>query len=131
MATLHPKSRAQFTTNWTFYLEQMAKGPGGLDSASAMKTSGDLYVGLGVEDFTIRSLAFVQSTSASLAVAGAAPIDRSAVSALFSTYEAQDVADANSIFSGAPLFVPVGSPSIADIQARVRAAYSKAKLGLP
>lgn len=56
-----------------------------------------------VQSFVSQSLAYVGQVSR-----GAA-IDRAAVSALFSTYEATDVTDAHSFYSGAPFAFVVGT----------------------
>ena len=74
---------------------------GTLNTGATLSASRNLYVSY-VQSFVSQSLAYVGQVSR-----GAA-IDRAAVSALFSMYEATDVTDAHSFYSGAPFAFVMG-----------------------
>jgi hypothetical protein len=127
IAGLHTQTR----TNWALQetaLEHSAAAAGTINTGGTLRDSGNLYVSY-VQSFVSQSLAYVGQVSQTAA------IDRQSVSALFSTYQATDVTDARSFYSGAPFGLLVaGLPPeafLVPLQGQITAAYAQAISQLP
>jgi hypothetical protein len=124
MVTLHAQSRSTFLANEGALINQQAAiGFGG----NALALSGQDFLGV-AQGFIDGSLAFVRLEAQSMA------IDSAAVSALLSTYAAQDVSYATTYYQGAPwntFSAAVLGSFVTGLSQNIDSIYALAVLQLP